>query len=217
MKKCTNCNINYNTSENFCPLCQNKLIGDCEVLVFPTKIRLASHMLFKILLFITLTISIICGFIELCITNHLKYSLFVIGGLFTNLVVVYHILKNRHNILRFIGKTGVIFIIIALIWYIVTKSMIITNYVIPSICIFELLFNLITFIVLRNKYIINYLSLILINIFILIVPIFLIIFKCTSFNLISYISLVFALIILIGLFIFYFDEIIEELKKLFNL
>ncbi len=217
MKKCTSCNINYNTSENFCPLCQNKLIGENSEEVFPSKIRLKAHLLFKILLFITLAVSIICGFIELCISNHLKYSLFIIGGLFTNLVIVYHIIKNRHNVLRFIGKTGVIFIIIALIWYFITKSMIITNYIIPSICIFELLYNLITFIVLRNNYIINYLSLILINMFILIIPILLILFKCTSFNLISYISLVFALILLIGLFIFYFDEIIEELKKLFNL
>lgn len=217
MKKCTSCNIKYNTNEKLCPLCQNKLIGKNNEEIFPTKIRLKTNLLCKILLFITFATSILCGFIELCISNKLKYSLFVIGGLATNLVVINNIIKNRHNILRFIGKTGIMFIIIALIWYFITKSMIITNYIIPSICIFELLFNLITFIILRNNYIINYLSLILINMFILIVPIILILFKCTTFNLISYISFAFALILLIGLFIFYLDEIIEELKKLFNL
>lgn len=217
MKKCTSCKINYNTNEDFCPLCQNKLIGKNSEEVFPTKIRLKAHLLFKILLFITLTLSIISAFIELCISSHLKYSIFVIGGLFTNLVVIYHIIKNHHNVLKFIGKTGIFSIIVALIWYFVTKSMIITNFIIPSICICELLFNLITFIVLRNNYIINYLSLILLNLFVLIIPILLIILKCTSFNLISYISFAFALILLIGLIIFYFNEIIEELKKIFNL
>lgn len=217
MRKCTSCNINVNSNEDFCPLCQNKLIGQKEEPIFPTKVKLKTNILLKILLFISLVISIICGFIELCITNYLRYSLFVAGGLLSNLVVVYYILKNRHNILKFFGKTGITLITLSLIWYFCTKSTIITNYIIPSICIFELLFNLITFIVLRNNYIVNYLNLMILNIFILIVPILLIIFKCTTFNLLSYICFLLASIVLSGLVIFYFDEIAEELQKLFNL
>ena len=28
MKKCLNCNIKFNIKNNYCPLCQNKLIGN---------------------------------------------------------------------------------------------------------------------------------------------------------------------------------------------
>ena len=98
MKKCTSCNIKYNTNEKLCPLCQNKLIGKNNEEIFPTKIRLKTNLLCKILLFITFATSILCGFIELCISNKLKYSLFVIGGLATNLVVINNIIKNLYFI-----------------------------------------------------------------------------------------------------------------------
>ena len=218
MKKCNNCNINFNTDESLCPLCQNILVGNNYEKIFPANIRLKTNsIILKILLFISLVVSIIVGFIELCISKQLHYTWFVLGGLLTNYILIYFILKNKQNILSLFGKYGLTLIILSLIWYIATKNTIITNYIIPSICIFELLFNVITFIVLKTNYLVNYLDIILLNLLLLILPMILILLKCTTFNILSYICFVFALIVLLGLIIFYFNEIKNELKKLFNI
>ena len=52
MKKCISCNIEFNTNEKFCPLCQNILIGSCSDLRFPTNTRYkANSLIKKIILF----------------------------------------------------------------------------------------------------------------------------------------------------------------------
>jgi len=218
MKKCASCNIDFNINENFCPLCQNKLVGNKDSQVFPSNIRLKTNtLILKWLLFISVTISIIVTFIEVYTSQKIWYSLFVIGGLFTNYIVIYYILKFKQDILKLFGKYGLILIILSLIWYIGTKNTFITNFIIPILCILELLFNLITFIVLRRNYIVNYLNLSLLNLLLVVVPIMLIIFKCTTFDILSYICIISALVVLMGLVIFYFDEIKMELKKIFNI
>ena len=218
MKICNNCHIKFNTDETLCPLCQNELVGKNIERIFPINIRLKTNTtILKILLFISLVTSIIVGFIELCISKQLHYTWFVLGGLLTNYILVYFILKNKQNVLNLFGKYGLTLILLSLIWYIATKNTIITNFIIPSICIFELLFNLITFIILKSNYLVNYLNIILLNILLLILPMILILLRCTTFNILSYICFVLALIILLGLIMFYFSEIKNELKKLFNI
>lgn len=218
MKKCASCNIDFNTNEELCPLCQNKLTGINKTKVFPTNIRLRTNIIIlKWLLFISIVISIIVTFIEFYTSHKIWYSLFIIGGLFTNYIIIHYILKYKENILKLFGKYGVILITLSLIWYIATKNTFITNFIIPTFCILELLFNVITFIVLRTNYLVKHLNLILLNILLVLVPMALILFKCTTFDILSYISILFALIVLVGLVIFYFDEIKIEMKKIFNI
>lgn len=218
MKKCTNCNIKFNIEEQYCPLCQNKLLGKCTEKVFPSNVRLKTNVfILKLLFFVSLVLIIISGFIELYVSGKIYYSLFIIGGLLTNYIIVYYILKNKENVLNLFGKYGLILIILSFIWYVATKNVIITNYIIPFFSIFELIFNVVSFIILKNNYIVNYLKLILLNILLLILPVILLLFKCTTYNLLSYICFLFALIILVGLIIFYFDEIKMEFKKIFNI
>lgn len=218
MKNCTNCNIKFNTEDKYCPLCQNKLQGKNEHKIFPPNIRLKTNtLLLKLLIYMSLVICIISGFIEIYITSHIYYSFFVMGLLLTNYIMVYFTLKNKKNCLDLFGKYGLILIIIAFIWYLFTKKTFITNYIIPLFSIIELIFNLVSFIILKKLYIVNYLKYILLNIILLILPAILIIFKCTSYNLPSYICVLLALIVLLGLIVFFFDEIKTELKKIFNI
>lgn len=218
MKLCKSCNITFNTKEKLCPLCQNKLLGTVENVVFPSNIRAKTNIfILKWLLFISLTTIIIMSFFEIYLNNVIYYTFFVGGGLLTNYLMTCFILKNKENILKLFGKYGLILIFLALIWFIATKNMIITNYIIPSFCMFELIFNVISFIVLKNNYLVNYLNLMLLNILLLLVPAILILLKCTTFDLLAYICLVLALILLTGLIIFYFDAIKNELKKIFNI
>lgn len=217
MKKCTSCKISFNTSEELCPLCQNKLKGNKYDNIFPVNIRLKTNeLIYKILVFISLATVILSTFIELYLSKNIRYTFIIFEAIVTNLVIVYFILKNHQNVLKMFEKYGLFLVILTLLWYFITKSVIITNYIIPSLCIFELVFNLITFIVLKHNYIVNFLGLLLINVILLIVPILLVLFGCTTFKLLSYICFVAALIIIVGLLIFYFDEIKEEFIKIFN-
>ena len=218
MKRCNKCKISFNTREDICPLCQNKLVGTNYDDIFPENINLKTNtLILKWLLFISLSTTIISIFIELYVSSSLHYTLFIVGGLIANYMVIYFILKNMQDVLSLFGRFGVILIIILLLWYFITENKVITNYIIPSICFLEILFNFISFIVLRKYYIVNYLRLILLNILLLVIPIILILIKWTTYYLLSLICLVFALIILLWLIIFYTTDIKDELDKIFNI
>lgn len=218
MKKCKSCNINFNTKENLCPLCQNKLSGYCDDLIYTKNIKISTNILImRIILFISISISIITSFIELYFSGTVNYNIYVYLGFLTNYCVINFILKNTRNILKMFIMYGLILIILTLIWYYVTKLSIITNYIIPVIAIFELIFNLVIGIILKKKYFVRYSNLIVMNVFLLLLPIILVCFGLTTNNLMSYICLALALITISGLLIFFFDDIKEELSKIFNI
>lgn len=218
MKKCNSCNINFNTKDEFCPLCQNKLYGINGESIFPKNIRKNTHkLILKTLLFCSLVICIISTFIELYVFNKINYNLYVYLGFITNYWIIYFNINNSKNVLKMFIKYGIFLIFLTLIWYFVTKGKFIVNYIIPSIALGELLFNIIIGFIIRRNYFIKYSNLILMNLFILILPALLVLFDLTTNNLMSYICLVSALITIVGLIIFYFDDIKEELLKLFNI
>ena len=218
MKKCISCDIEFNTNEKLCPLCQNILIGSCTDLRFPTNTRRKTNSLIKkIVLFSSITIFLVFAFIEYILSNNLKISSYIGVGLITNYVIMSLILKNYHNIYKVIGKYGLTINVLLIIWYLLIKSPIITNYIIPSVCIFEMLFNLVVGFILRKNYQIKYLSQIIGNIFLLILPIIFVWFKLTTNNIMSYICCLLSIISITGLLIFSYEDIKEELSKIFNI
>lgn len=217
MKKCSGCNIEFNTSERRCPLCQNELEGEPEELLFPKNVRYETiSLILKIVLFTTIVAFLVIGFIDFLVIKNLKLMGYVGLGLLTNLVVIYFILKNYQNIYKILGRYGFIIIALLLVWYFYTKSPVITNYIIPSVCFFELAFNLIVGSILRRNYMIKYSSQIMVSIFLLFLPIVLVAFKMTTNNILSYICVLLSVIAIIGLLIFFFDDVKEELGKIFN-
>ena len=106
--------------------------------------------------------------------------------------------------------------VILFIWYFYTKNSIITNFIIPILCLLELGFTVIIGIILRNTYIIKYLKIILLNIFISIIPGVLVVFDLVTYPLIAYISAILSVIVLIGIIIFYSEDLKDELHRIFN-
>ncbi len=218
MKKCNSCNIEFNTSEKYCPLCQNILIGNSNELMFPKNIRYKTNsLILKIISFTSIVIFLIAGFIELISAKQLRITLIIGLSLLTNYIVFYFILKNYQNIYRMFGKYGLLIIILLLIWYIFIKNKIITNYIIPSVCIVELIFNFVIGLIFRKNYIIKYSGQMVMNIFLLLLPIILVALKQTTNNIMSYICCLLSIISISGLLIFFFEDIKEELKKIFNI
>ena len=151
------------------------------------------------------------------ITNKLHISMYIGLSLITNYVVMYYILKNYQNTYRMIGRYGLIIILLLAIWYLITKSPIITNYIIPSICISELIFNLIVSIIIRKNYFVRYSSQIVLNLFLLILTILMVVFKLTTYNLLTYIYWLLSTISIVGILIFFNDDIKDEFRKNFNI
>lgn len=217
MKKCSDCNIQYNIDDDYCPLCNNKLVGKCDNVLFPKDNNYITHsILLKTLLTMSIFILLICCITEIYFMKSISISLLVGGFLTANYLLIFYFLKNSNNILELIGKNGLLVNILLICWYLYTKNINITNYVIPLICIFELLFNLISFLILKKKFIFNYLKVFLLNILLLFIPVILNILNWSSYKYFSYLCLVFGIVSLTAIIIFYFEELKEELKKIFN-
>ena len=109
-----------------------------------------------------------------------------------------------------------IILILFFIWFLTTKSLIITTYLIPILCIIIFVFNSITMLVLKNSYIIKFAKTILFDCLIGLIPLILVVFKLTTFEMLSYICAILGLLVFVGLLIFCKEDIIEEFKKVFN-
>ena len=66
MKHCNNCQIDFNTNEKVCPLCQSKLQGTCKS-VYPTLSTKRNDLLLKIMLNVNLLIMIL--YVKVLIIN----------------------------------------------------------------------------------------------------------------------------------------------------
>lgn len=109
-----------------------------------------------------------------------------------------------------------IILILFFIWFLTTKSLIITTYLIPILCIIIFVFNSITMLVLKKSYIIKFAKTILLDCLIGLIPLILVVFKLTTFEMLSYICAILGLLVFVGLLIFCKEDIIEEFKKVFN-
>lgn len=218
MKHCPSCNIEFNTSEKMCPLCQNILEGDTKDLAFASNTRYKTNsLILKILLFISIVVFLICAFIELNVSGNINWSMYVALGLLTNFVVIYFILKNYQNTFKMFAKYGLIIVLLLIMWYLYTKTSIITNYIIPIVCLLELLFNLFVGIILRKNYILKYTSQLLLNTFLCLVPLILVTLNLTTNNILSYICSLCSIITIVGMLIFFYDDIKDEITKFFNI
>ena len=105
MKRCSICNIDFNTSDKYCPLCQNILTGKVEDAIFPENIRYKTNSLvLKIILFTSIVIFLVSGFIEILSFNKVNVTLIIELGLITNYVAISFILRNYQNIYRMFGN-----------------------------------------------------------------------------------------------------------------
>ena len=216
MKKCSKCMIEFNGNLKICPLCQSELYGNNTNSVFPKLNYKKNKLLYKILLFVSFCIGILFAFIEYNIHSSLYITKYVIFGLITNYVLIKFIHNNYKNVLKMMNGYFFVLIILFLLWFWITKSLIITTYLVPVLCIIIFIFNSITLLVLKDSYLIKFVKTILSDCLVGLIPLLLVYFKLTTFDLLSYICVLLDIIVFIGLLIFCKDNVIEEIKKIFN-
>ena len=217
MKHCNKCNVSINTDEKYCPLCQAKLEGKSSS-VYPTLKSKKIDIVLRFILFFSLVAIFINCYIDFCVNNKLTYSLFVLLGVLSFYILIRYIFKSVHkDLLGVFYNIMLIIIILLFVWFGFTKSSIIASIIIPSIVIFDLLLSTILALILRKNYIRKYIHVIFMNILLSFVPVILVLTKVSSDLIISHIAFGFAMVTVLYLIVFDFNQLKDEVLKMFHI
>lgn len=215
MNRCRKCNVNIHTSEDICPLCQNKINLKESNSIYPVvKSKYKFHkLLIKISLFISLCSIVICSLINYSLSNEFSWCIFVILGIVSFWFTFINGIAKSENFMSklFIEILGII--ILAIIWDYYTGlhkwSLI---YVLPFLCIAYTT----TFLILRiftNKTNKDHILFTYINSLIGLIPLYFILKKNISPLWPSYISVAISILAIIFLFIFNHKALENELER----
>ena len=213
--KCNNCGVTVNSPSKYCPICSNKLKRSGTNTIYP-KIKRKSNIYLKIVLFISLLITLVVGYIDYEVNKKFTFSAYVGLALLSNYITLVYIFRSYKDIFKLLGRYGLILNVILFIWYMYTKQIFITNFIIPSLCIIELLFNDIFLFIFRRKHIRKYLGVLIANIIIGFVPLVLISLNMIDFDYVAHIAMIISLVNILILGIFDFSDLKEELLMFFN-
>jgi hypothetical protein len=215
MKTCNNCNINIDTPSVKCPICGSILVGKDKDTTYP-RVKKKYTTFNRILMFILSVIMIINVYLDLQLTNHITWSKYVVFGCAVFYIVVRSIIRSHRNPMSLLTGYAFLLVVLLLIFFWLTKFYVITNFIIPILCLTELIISVFYALVVKNKYIKKYLSVIVTNMLVSFIPFGLMIFKSTTFNVLVNISYVLSIISFVGLIIFDYDDLKDELSKIFN-
>ena len=217
MKHCDKCDIDINTNEKVCPICQAKIKGESNS-VYPKLKNQTVDIVLKFIAFFSLVAVFISGYIDYIVNNKLTFSLFVMLGVLSFYIVVRYIFKSIHkNLLNVFYNIMMIVIILLFIWYGITKTNELVSIVIPIIIIIDLLLSTLLILILRKNYIRKYIHVILMNVLFTFIPVLLVFFKFTTNLLTIHISFIFAVITVFYLIVFDFNSLKEEIHKMFHI
>ena len=215
MKTCNNCNINIDTPAIKCPICGSILVGKDTNTTYP-KVKKKYTTFNRVLLFILSVVMIINVYLDLQLMNHITWSKYVIFGCIAFYLMVRSIIRSHRNPMSLLTGYALLLVILLLVFFWLTKFYVITDFIIPILCLFELVISVFYALVIKNKYIKKYLSVIVTNMLVSFIPFGLMIFKLTTFNVLVNISYVLSIISFVGLIIFDYDDLKDELSKIFN-
>lgn len=213
MRICKKCNLKFKTDLDICPLCQNKLIGKKEENVFPfiPNIYKKYSTFFKILLFISFIISLLCITIDLMIDKY-HFSIFVVLGFICLFIILKTAFNNKDSLFKSILWQLVILSLLSLIWdYFTGFHLWSITYVIPILCIICSINLAILAIILKDyldEEIFYFICIALIGV----IPLIFIIIGVDN-QIPSIISILLNSICFVSLSIFKFKDVKEELKR----
>ncbi len=216
MQYCEHCRVNIRDKKQKCPLCQNPLPSPSEDIrpIFPdVPIKYDSHMAFKILIFLSITIMVSSFAIYMLFPVSVNWPKYVILTVMCIWLILYVAIKKRKNIAKsMIWLVGVISLI-AVFWDWLTgwRAWSI-NYGIPLICVAAMAVLFITAKVMNLKAK-DYLFYLLLDILYGFVPIIFILFGWVNVLYPSIICIAFSIISFAALLLFQGDNIKYELDK----
>lgn len=140
MKHCPGCSIKVGGSFQFCPLCQNELLGEDTESYFPAPVKLKSlSMLYKSLLFAATASLLICLVLDYMIGLHgeLHWSILSTIGIIDAEIVAWRLIRSRrrllHNYITNIS-VGVVILLLAAAYWLGFWELCVT-WLLPSVCL----------------------------------------------------------------------------------
>ena len=101
MKTCPHCHIQVGGSAQYCPLCQNPLVGTPEPDRYPKVVPPArqASLFYRIAAFVLLGAAVICGVVDYIMTEgrHMHWSLLVLIGAVGVLLLLRALLRQGRN------------------------------------------------------------------------------------------------------------------------
>lgn len=101
MKTCPHCHIQVGGSAQYCPLCQNPLVGTPEPDRYPKVVPPArqASLFYRIAAFVLLGAAVICGVVDYIMTEgrHMHWSLLVLIGAVGVLMLLRALLRQGRN------------------------------------------------------------------------------------------------------------------------
>ena len=118
MKWCEKCKVKIIGSKNYCPLCQNELIGRGQVDedIFPTSYKgnKERHMIMKIVSFMMTLVGILSVFLNILFTTEIWWALIVVVTLICIRISLNIAMAKHKNILKYLLHQSLIIIVLAL-------------------------------------------------------------------------------------------------------
>ena len=162
--RCNNCGVEVNSRGKRCPLCNNPLEGKVKSYAFPA-IKRKKNTFLKVVLLISLIALLVTGYIDFEFNHRFSWSRIVLLALVSNYISLYYITNSYKDVLLLLCRYGLVVIGIIFIWYYVTRWTFIPDIIIPTLCLVELIFSDVVAFIININNIINYLSLLIYNIF----------------------------------------------------
>ncbi|MET1247690.1 DUF6320 domain-containing protein [Sporolactobacillus sp. STCC-11] len=137
MKYCEKCKVSIRGKDTNCPLCQNRLSGTDEEELYPfvPTIYRQYELFFKLLIFSTIMIGVLCVAVNLILPDSGYWSLFVVVGIACFWISLIYALQKKGNIPNNITAQVFILSLLSIGWDWITDwrgwSL---NYVIPIGC-----------------------------------------------------------------------------------
>lgn len=215
MKLCKKCNVSIKTTEEICPLCQNKITGKDEADTYPyiPTIYKKYFTFFRVLLLISVVVSLITIAFDILIKTKYHFSLFVIAFFACLLVILKIALKKRNNVYKFTLWQIINLSILAILWdYFTGWHVWSITYLIPILCIMGSINISILSIVMHDYFdeeLFYFICIALIGL----VPFIFVITNIVTNTIPSIICIFLNLICFFGLLIFKWKDVKEELIK----
>lgn len=217
MRACSKCSVEFTGDLDRCPLCQAELTGTAEPSVFPrNEVRKSGTVALKVLAFASgacLLLMVFLGYL-LALPGDIVFT--VCLALAVNYLFVRNILMRSPDFLRVVIRYFLVLLAIAAIWFAASGNLLITTFVIPGICLIALVFDAVLFAVFRGTFVTGYAKYLLFNVALGLIPVALVAFGLTTWNVLAYASALTASVLLLGLFVFARKQLAAEVRKLFS-
>lgn len=217
MKQCPSCRVGFTGDLDRCPLCGDELTGVASPSVFPkSEIAAPRKLAARMLLVMTLAVLALVISIGFAAKTAPLLVAAACVALIVNYIFVRNIIVHVSSMLRMIERYYLVLMALALICVAATGDTNVATFVIPVLSLIALLSNGVLVIMFRNAFVQGYAKYLLFDLALGIVPLVLLACGLVWWAPLAMASAVVAVLLLVVMLCFTGQQLVSELRKLFN-